>query len=209
MASPQSNAPKAAIISVAQSQDATSPDGRRVRAEAHHDRPPGHRVVDGAKAARFLVTPGGFLADFGRTSLWSYRGRSRDPKIITPIVDASGADPQMDRVNIRTFDLNLLPVFRAIFETHSVSNAAKAVGLSQPAVSNALSRLRAQYGNPLFERMGGRMEPTDRAREIAPVIVGALDGIVTTLQGRFDPAHLSRTFKIDWSAIVASTCSRL
>ena len=99
-------------------------------------------------------------------------------------------------MNIRTFDLNLLPVFRAIFETKSVSYAAKSVGLSQPAVSNALSRLRAQYGDPLFERVGGRMEPTDCARDIAPAIIAALDGVGTTLQGQFDPAGLSRTFKV-------------
>ena len=99
-------------------------------------------------------------------------------------------------VNIRGFDLNLLPVLRALLEYRSVSSAADSLGLSQPAVSNALSRLRGHYGDPLFHRTGGRMEPTARAVEVGFSIVDALARIESTLERGFNPRSLSKTFKV-------------
>ena len=67
-------------------------------------------------------------------------------------------------------DLNLLVVFDAIYSAGSVSRAAKALGMSQPAVSNALSRLREAIGDPLFTRLPRGIEATARARQlIGPV----------------------------------------
>ena len=54
----------------------------------------------------------------------------------------------------RAFDLNLLPVLVAIHEHGSVTAAARHLGISQPAVSSALSKLRLKYGDPLFHRAG-------------------------------------------------------
>jgi DNA-binding transcriptional LysR family regulator len=71
------------------------------------------------------------------------------------------------------FDLNLLVVFDALLTDGSVTHAARRVGLSQPAFSNALGRLRARVGDPLFERTGRGMRPTPRAIAMAqPVRLG-------------------------------------
>lgn len=78
-------------------------------------------------------------------------------------------------------DLNLYPVFLAILRHGSVSRAAEALGLSQPATSNALTRLRRQLGDPLFLRTRAGMLPTRFAHEIAPEIersVVALGAVV-------------------------------
>src|SRR5665647_3301921 len=61
------------------------------------------------------------------------------------------------------FDLNLLPVALAICEERSVSGAARKLGMSQPAVSVALNKLRKALGDPLFVRTAHGMDPTPRA----------------------------------------------
>ena len=66
----------------------------------------------------------------------------------------------MHRIDLKKLDLNLLVVFDMLMHERSVSRAADRLGLTQPAISHALARLRAQIGDPLLVRMGGRMEPT-------------------------------------------------
>jgi len=101
-------------------------------------------------------------------------------------------------VNIRTFDLNLLRVLAALLETKSVSRAARLLGLSQPAVSNALSRLRNAFGDPLLVRQGHIMQPTPLAQTLQPRVHGLLDDISTALavQTGFDPDADDRRFRI-------------
>lgn len=77
-------------------------------------------------------------------------------------------------MNIDGFDLNLLVVFDALLTHGSVTRAAKRVGLSQPAFSNALSRLRDRVGDRLFERRRGGMMPTPRALAMADPVRTAL-----------------------------------
>jgi DNA-binding transcriptional LysR family regulator len=74
-------------------------------------------------------------------------------------------------------DLNLYPVFIEIMRHGSVSRAAEALGLTQPATSNALSRLRHQMDDPLFVRTRGGMLPTHYAREVLPSIERAVDAL--------------------------------
>ena len=62
------------------------------------------------------------------------------------------------------FDLNLLRIFDAIFVKGGVSAAARHLNLSQPAISHALTRLRAQFDDPLFVRQGNGLVPTPAAR---------------------------------------------
>lgn len=62
-------------------------------------------------------------------------------------------------MDIRNLDLNLLVIFDAMARTRSVSKAAEAVGLSQPATSAALARLRDTLGDHLFVRVGSQMQP--------------------------------------------------
>ena len=77
-------------------------------------------------------------------------------------------------MNLRAVDLNLLVILQAVLEEEHVSRAAKRLGMSQPAVSNALERARAQFGDPLLERRGQGMELTVRGRELLGPIDDAL-----------------------------------
>jgi DNA-binding transcriptional LysR family regulator len=100
--------------------------------------------------------------------------------------------------NLRGIDLNLLVVFDALMAERNVTRAAQHNGLSQPAMSKALNRLRHLLGDRLFERRDGRMEPTARALELAGPIRGALSDIARTLvrQDELDPREISGTFRI-------------
>jgi DNA-binding transcriptional LysR family regulator len=95
-------------------------------------------------------------------------------------------------------DLNLLIVFDAILRRKSVSRAAEDVGLSQPAVSNALRRLRAQFADQLFVRIGSEMKPTRLADELGAVIPAALAQIRRGLERRrgFDALNERRTYTL-------------
>src|ERR1700722_5928174 len=100
--------------------------------------------------------------------------------------------------NLRTVDLNLLVVFDALMAERNVTRAAERNGLSQPAVSKALNRLRYLFDDPLFIRRDRGMEPTARARELAGPIHGALAEIsrTLTLPAAFEPSIVKATIKI-------------
>jgi len=102
-------------------------------------------------------------------------------------------------MNLSAIDLNLLTVFEALIAEHSVSRAASRVGVSQPALSNALARLRALFGDELFVRMPQEMQPTPRALELAEPICEALRALRAALdvsKASFDPATSTRIFTI-------------
>jgi DNA-binding transcriptional LysR family regulator len=77
-------------------------------------------------------------------------------------------------VNIYDFNLNLLLVFDALMEAHSVVGAAQRLGITQPAMSNALGRLRQAVGDPLFTRVGRQLVATPRAQRMAVGVRTAL-----------------------------------
>jgi DNA-binding transcriptional LysR family regulator len=83
--------------------------------------------------------------------------------------------------NLRSVDLNLLVVFDALMAERHVTRAAQHNGLSQPAMSKALNRLRHLLDDRLFEPRSGRMEPTPRALDLAGPIHSALSDISRTL----------------------------
>lgn len=99
-------------------------------------------------------------------------------------------------MDIRAVDLNLLKAFDALNAERAVTRAASRIGLSQPAMSHALSRLRGLFGDDLFVRTQSGMEPTARAREIAPLIGAAIERIEAALNlgVGFDPATSTATF---------------
>lgn len=101
-------------------------------------------------------------------------------------------------MDIRAVDLNLLVIFDAMARLRSVNRAAEAVGLSQPATSAALARLRLLFGDPLFVRAGAQMRPTPRALELAPAVHGVVETISTRIlqQASFDPLLAERSFTI-------------
>jgi DNA-binding transcriptional LysR family regulator len=113
----------------------------------------------------------------------------------------------MHRMNLSSLDLNLLLVLRALLAERSVTRAAKVVGLSQPATSHALSRLRAVLGDPLFVRAGKALVPTPRAESLAVPLEAALVDLERALTGPapFDPATAKRSFTVatsDYGALV-------
>jgi len=107
----------------------------------------------------------------------------------------------MHRMNIEAFDLNLLPVFDAVMATGNVSRAAERTGLSQPAVSHALSRLRLALKDPLFVRAPGGVRPTAKAEHFARYVGAALRTLDVALQESdcFDPATTERRFTVHMS----------
>ena len=94
------------------------------------------------------------------------------------------------------FDLNLLRVVLAIYEEGSVSNAGKVLGISQPAASAALSRLRLRIGDPLFVKTSRGMEPTPRAAALVPVAREILQRVNRELLASavFEPAAVRTRF---------------
>ncbi|MFK8018783.1 MAG: LysR family transcriptional regulator [Pseudomonadales bacterium] len=99
---------------------------------------------------------------------------------------------------LRDVDLNLFLVFTTIFELGSVTSAAEALGLTQPAVSHSLARLRATLGNELFVRHGNRLLPTPFAQSIIGDVVHALDTLRCGSFGakHFDPFEADVSFRI-------------
>jgi len=98
----------------------------------------------------------------------------------------------------KAIDLNLLVVFQAILDQRGVTRAGEKLGLSQPAMSAALARLRDLFGDPLFVRSGLEMRPTPRALELAGPVGSVLASIATDVLQRagFDPATTRKTFTI-------------
>jgi DNA-binding transcriptional LysR family regulator len=101
-------------------------------------------------------------------------------------------------MDIRNIDLNLLVIFDAMARLRSVVRTGEAVGLSQPATSAALARLRAVFDDPLFVRAGAGMEPTPRALALAPVVHEVVETISHRIlqPPRFEPAQAERSFAI-------------
>src|SRR3954465_5826540 len=106
-------------------------------------------------------------------------------------------------MNVADVDLNLLRGFDAVLREGSVTAAAARLELTQPAVSNALARLRSLLGDPLFVRTASGMEPTPFARGVAEPVRQALALLESALAHGpgFDPATSTRTFRFYMSDI--------
>jgi DNA-binding transcriptional LysR family regulator len=96
------------------------------------------------------------------------------------------------------YDLNLLPIFVALMEERSVTRAAERLGMTQPALSNALARLRTTLQDPLFVRERYGITPTPIALELAPGIAEALARLDDAVLGQqdFNPASAERLLTI-------------
>lgn len=108
-------------------------------------------------------------------------------------------------MNIANFDLNLLRVLDAMLRETSTVKAGRRIGLSQPAVSAALARLRHALGDELFVRRGNRLVATDYARSLAVPLRTILDELERLLSGPtpFDPSTSTATFKLSGSDFFA------
>lgn len=110
-------------------------------------------------------------------------------------------------MNLQSIDLNLLVVLEALVEECNVTRAAKRIGLSQPAMSNALARLRRTFDDPLLVRTAEGMVPTPAAQSLIIPVRHALAQLREALEEKafFDPAATERTFHLltnDYAEIV-------
>ena len=107
----------------------------------------------------------------------------------------------MHEMNQTRFDLNLLRVFQAVYVAGNVRRAAEKLGLSQPAVSHGLTRLRLRLRDPLFIRSPGGVTPTPRAHRFAGAVDAALAAVDASLGETlaFDPATSGRRFMLHMS----------
>ena len=101
-------------------------------------------------------------------------------------------------MNLSKVDLNLFIVFDAIYTEANLTRAGQIVGITQPAVSNALSRLRETFNDPLFVRTAQGMVPTPMAQNIIGPVRNALSLLRTSVQESriFNPLQASKTFRI-------------
>ena len=101
-------------------------------------------------------------------------------------------------MDISSFDLNLLRLFDAVYRNRNVSRAAEELGLSQSAASQALTRLRLQIKDPLFERHGAGVRPTARADRLAPSVQAGLAAFESGLveEDHFDPLTSTARLRI-------------
>lgn len=103
----------------------------------------------------------------------------------------------MREVNLAGVDLNLLPALEALLRRRNVTHAAADVGLSQPAMSRALARLRAVLDDPLLVRAGGGLTLTPRAQALVPRLSAALGEVKGLfVEPVFDPGAVQRTVRI-------------
>ena len=110
-------------------------------------------------------------------------------------------------MNLQALDLNLLVAFEALMEERNVTRAARRVGLSQPAMSNALTRLRRTLDDPLLVRTPGGMTPTPVAQALIEAVRPALSQLRAALEEKpaFNPAASKRAFHVltsDYAEII-------
>lgn len=110
-------------------------------------------------------------------------------------------------MNIERIDLNLLVYLDVLLREQNVTRAASYLGITQPAMSNSLRRLRELFDDPLLVRTSEGMTPTGRALELQPVVRSALAAIEREVQPRraFEPGEASRVFRIMASDYAEST----
>lgn len=105
----------------------------------------------------------------------------------------------MDKASshLRGVDLNLLTVFDAVMQEQNITRAAHNLGMSQPAVSNAVARLKVMFNDELFIRHGRGIQPTQRAKQLFGPIRQALQLVKNELPSSFfSPETSSRQFKL-------------
>lgn len=119
--------------------------------------------------------------------------------------DDDGTEASMNRPDLR-MDLNLFRVLDAIHTHGGISAAARALHLTQPAITHSLNRLRVLFGDPLFVRQGNRVVPTHKARSVMADVQHHLRGLQATTQMHqaFLPDALDMTFTVGFRDVLES-----
>ncbi|WP_338644011.1 transcriptional regulator LeuO [Yersinia bercovieri] len=113
------------------------------------------------------------------------------------ITDSQATKKECSEAHLRSVDLNLLTVFDAVMQMHNVTRAAQALGMSQPAVSNAVARLKVMFNDELFVRYGRGIQPTARARQLFGPVRQALQLVQNELPGAgFEAKNSGRVFNL-------------
>jgi DNA-binding transcriptional LysR family regulator len=107
-------------------------------------------------------------------------------------------------VNLASLNLNLLVAFEALLDERNVTRAARRIGLTQPAMSNALNRLRAAFGDELFRRVPGGVAPTPRALAMSAMVRAGLAQFRSAVAEpkQFDPRSATLSFRVAMSEYV-------
>ncbi|MDY0006929.1 MAG: LysR substrate-binding domain-containing protein [Spongiibacteraceae bacterium] len=110
-------------------------------------------------------------------------------------------------MNVSRVDLNLLVYLEALLRERNVSRAAEQLGITQPAMSNSLRRLRDLFNDPILIRTSGGMQPTERALALEPLVREILSAVERVVQPTdyFDAAESQRVFRIMASDYAEST----
>ena len=110
-------------------------------------------------------------------------------------------------MNLKNIDLNLLVYLDVLLRERNVTRAAESLGISQPAMSNGLRRLRELFSDPLLVRTSGGMSPTERAERLQPKVREVVASIKKVVQPdrQFDAASANRVFRISVSDYSEST----
>ncbi|HFK2692882.1 TPA: transcriptional regulator LeuO, partial [Kluyvera ascorbata] len=102
-----------------------------------------------------------------------------------------------NKPQLRMVDLNLLTVFDAVMQEQNITRAAHILGMSQPAVSNAVARLKVMFNDELFVRYGRGIQPTARAFQLFGSVRQALQLVQNELPGSgFEPLSSERVFNL-------------
>ncbi|ATM88675.1 transcriptional regulator LeuO [Yersinia massiliensis] len=113
------------------------------------------------------------------------------------VTDGQATKKVCSEVHLRSVDLNLLTVFDAVMQMHNVTRAAQSLGMSQPAVSNAVARLKVMFNDELFVRYGRGIQPTARARQLFGPVRQALQLVQNELPGAgFEAKNSGRVFNL-------------
>jgi DNA-binding transcriptional LysR family regulator len=112
----------------------------------------------------------------------------------------------IDQMKLRRLDFSMLLIFRDLVRLQKTTVVAAQLGLSQSAISHALSRLRALFADPLFVRRPNGLEPTLRAMDLLPKIETILRVTQDALEipSKFDPASSTRSFRLAGNDLVGA-----
>jgi DNA-binding transcriptional LysR family regulator len=131
--------------------------------------------------------------------------RAQRPEAASGARGTPGAPRSIEPRRIRSQDLLSLPVLHALLRERSVTRAGEVLGLSQPATSNALARLRRRFGDQLLVRVGREYHLTPLAQSLLDRTESAFDAMERLFEATFDPANSTREFTLilsDYSVLV-------
>jgi hypothetical protein len=114
----------------------------------------------------------------------------------TPSPTAGGRTPEQSGRILRNQDVATLPVLRALLVERNVTRAGESLGLSQPATSAVLARLRRRFGDQLLIRVGRDYELTPLAASLLSRIESATEALERVFGDDFDPATTNRQFSL-------------